>query len=94
MKCATVNRRDRPARAASGRVPDAAESAATGPQDASDFGRCRRLLDLFPDWESNLHVVSEAFPATPWPSLVDRWKDLTSAHGSADFQPLLDSLIH
>jgi len=64
------------------------------PQDTADFGRCLRLLDLFPDWKSNLHVVSEAFPATSWPSLVDRWQDLTVAHGSADFQPLLDSLIH
>jgi hypothetical protein len=64
------------------------------PQDASDFGRCRSLLDLFPEWLANLDCVAIAYPSTPWPSLVDRWQDLTAAHGSADFQPLLDSLIH
>jgi len=64
------------------------------PQDASDFGRCRSLLDLFPEWLANLDRVAIAYPSTPWPSLVGRWQDLTAAHGSADFQPLLDSLIH
>jgi hypothetical protein len=64
------------------------------PHDADDFGRCKRLLELFPEWLANLDRVAIAYPSTPWPSLVDRWQDLTAAHGSADFQPLLDSLIH
>lgn len=64
------------------------------PYDAEDFGRCRRLLELFPEWLTSLDRVAIAYPATPWPSLVARWQDLTAAHGSPDFQPLLDSLIH
>lgn len=33
------------------------------PWDADDFGRCYRLLKLFPEWRNKLHVVSEKYPA-------------------------------
>jgi hypothetical protein len=64
------------------------------PHDADDFGRCKRLLELFPEWIASLDLVAIAHPDTPWPRLVERWQDLTAAHGTPAFQPLLDSLIH
>lgn len=52
---------------------------ASVPRDASDFGRCKRLLQLFPDWRNNLHRVAEAYPETKWPALVARWPELEAA---------------
>ena len=34
------------------------------PHDASDFGRCKRLLDLFPEWKANLGKVAEKYADT------------------------------
>lgn len=45
------------------------------PHDPADFGRCYRLLALFPEWRTRLHEVSEQFPI--WGPLVEAWDELT-----------------
>lgn len=49
------------------------------PRDSADFGRCRRLLDRFPEWRSRLGEVAAAYPETKWPALVARWQELENA---------------
>lgn len=44
------------------------------PYDPSDFGRCYRLLKLFPQWRANLSRVSDKYPR--WTGLVENWKEL------------------
>ena len=44
---------------------------ATIPYDPADFRRCRLLLDLFPEWRTNLQRVVDVYPF--WKPLVDRW---------------------
>lgn len=46
----------------------------TYPFDPADFGRCYRLLKLFPEWRLRLHEVSERYP--PWKPLIDNWGEL------------------
>lgn len=44
------------------------------PSDNDDFGRCYRLLKLFPEWRSRLPEVAQRFPA--WGPLVKAWTEL------------------
>lgn len=44
------------------------------PQDPADFGRCYRLLKLFPEWKPRLHEVAARFPE--WSALIPNWWDL------------------
>ena len=46
------------------------------PWDPDDFGRCYRLLNLFPEWLPRLSEVSAKFPK--WAGLVAIWPDLTA----------------
>ena len=48
------------------------------PHDPSDFGRCYRLLQLFPDWRKRLHEVPAIFPK--WGPLVREWDRLTAIY--------------
>lgn len=41
------------------------------PWDPSDFGRCYRLLQLFPLWRGRLHEVAVKFPQ--WAPMVREW---------------------
>lgn len=43
------------------------------PQDPSDFGRCHRLLALFPEWRARLSEFAETHPA--WEGVVAQWDD-------------------
>jgi len=52
------------------------------PMDEADFGRCDRLLALFPEWRTRLHEVAEKFPA--WRSVVTRWEERTPQAAGAD----------
>lgn len=45
------------------------------PLDADDFGRCYRLLVLFPQWRERLPEVAAIFPA--WGPLVEHWEKLS-----------------
>lgn len=44
------------------------------PHDPSDFSRCHALLELIPEWRTELYRVAEVFPA--WTGLVERWVEL------------------
>lgn len=48
------------------------------PHDAADFGRCHRLLKLFPAWRERLPEVSALYPE--WVPLVDAWDELTALY--------------
>lgn len=50
------------------------------PLDPSDFGRCHRLLEKFPEWRARLPEVAERFPDTPWPVLIREWDALTALY--------------
>ncbi len=49
------------------------------PLDAADFGRCKRLLDLFPEWRVTLSLVGSAYPDTAWSKIIARWAELEAA---------------
>ena len=44
------------------------------PYDPADFGRCYRMLKLFPTWRMRLHEVSTRFPE--WFPFVRNWSEL------------------
>jgi hypothetical protein len=44
------------------------------PHDPSDFGRCFRLLERFPDWRNDMSKVSKMFPA--WAPIINVWPEL------------------
>lgn len=46
------------------------------PHDPADFGRCHRLLVLFPEWRARLPEVVARYPA--WSGLVEHWDELTA----------------
>ena len=48
------------------------------PHDPSDFGRCYRLLALFPEWRSRLHEVAEKYPM--WGPLIGAWDELSALY--------------
>lgn len=48
------------------------------PHDPSDFGRCHRLLSLFPEWRPRLHEVAEKYPM--WGPMVAAWDELTALY--------------
>jgi hypothetical protein len=41
------------------------------PRDPADFGRCYRLLLVFPEWLGRLDEVSQRFPK--WGPFVENW---------------------
>ena len=48
------------------------------PWDPADFGRCHRMLELFPEWRPRLPEVAAAYPS--WTRLVERWDDVTALY--------------
>ena len=48
------------------------------PHDPDDFGRCYRLLKLFPAWRERMPEVSQRFPA--WIPFVREWDKLTEMY--------------
>lgn len=48
------------------------------PHDNGDFGRCYKLLALFPEWRARLHEVAEQFPM--WGPMVEAWSELTALY--------------
>lgn len=60
------------------------------PQDASDFGRCARLLAVAPEWRARLPELAVAYPM--WQRLVENWDRLTKAFEEKDFEALNTSL--
>lgn len=48
------------------------------PHDPDDFGRCYRLLALFPQWRGRLQEVAHHFPK--WGPMVAAWDELTALY--------------
>ena len=48
------------------------------PHDPSDFGRCYRLLVLFPEWRARLNEVVAKFPE--WTGMVREWDRLSKLY--------------
>lgn len=44
------------------------------PHDPSDFGRCIKLLDEFPEFRVELHCMKDV--SIEWELLIDNWQDL------------------
>ena len=51
------------------------------PYDPADFGRCYRLLELFPEWKTRLGEVSARYPE--WRPFVEAWPRLTAMYEKA-----------
>ncbi len=49
----------------------------THPWDGADFGRCERLLILYPEWRARLDEMRAVSPV--WDALVSRWSDIVDA---------------
>ena len=43
------------------------------PSDPSDFGRCYRLLEAFPDWKARLNEVAARYPR--WKAMISSWEE-------------------
>ena len=48
------------------------------PYDPDDFRRCYKLLELIPEWKSELHKLKELSYA--WNNLIDNWDKLTEMY--------------
>jgi hypothetical protein len=48
------------------------------PGDPDDFGRCYRLLALFPDWRARMPEVAAKYPK--WGPMVAAWDELTALY--------------
>jgi hypothetical protein len=48
------------------------------PHDSDDFGRCYRLLKLFPEWRARLTEVADRYPE--WRGLVSVWGELEALY--------------
>ncbi len=48
------------------------------PHDPDDFGRCYRLLLLFPEYRERLPEVARRHPK--WGPMIDAWDELTSMY--------------
>jgi hypothetical protein len=51
------------------------------PHDPDDFGRCYRVLALFPEWKPRLGEVAVRFPI--WVPFVREWDKLTEMYETA-----------
>jgi hypothetical protein len=47
------------------------------PWDGDDFGRCERLLILYPEWRARLDEMRKVSPI--WNTLVKRWNEIVIA---------------
>lgn len=48
------------------------------PNDPDDFGRCYRLLGLFPEWLARLDEVATALPN--WTPIIENWASLSALY--------------
>lgn len=67
------------------------------PSDPSDFGRCYRLLKLFPQWKPRLPEVAAKFPE--WKRLISEWGELEKMYEEAiqdgrDGHAMYDQMKH
>ena len=60
------------------------------PLDDEEFGRCHRLLLLFPRWRSELAKLAIKYPG--WIPFVRDWDSLATLHTTGDAAGLQDAL--
>jgi hypothetical protein len=48
------------------------------PHDGDDFGRCHRLLCLYPEWRARLSLMAAVSPY--WDALVQRWDEIEAVY--------------
>lgn len=48
------------------------------PSDNGDFGRCYRLLKLFPEWEARIEEMGEVCPG--WKPIAENWQELKALY--------------
>ena len=53
-------------------------SSRSAPRDPSDFGRCYRLLLLFPEWRARMGEMAMVTPQ--WAKMVERWDEMTALY--------------
>lgn len=54
------------------------QSADNHPNDPDDFSRCFKLLDMIPEWKSELYKMKDV--SVVWSNLVDNWSKLTEMY--------------
>lgn len=60
------------------------------PHDADDFGRCYRLLELFPEWKYRMKEVAKKHPT--WKPLVKNWDELTRSYENGFYGQVTDGI--
>lgn len=55
------------------------------PPDPSDFGRCHRLLQVFPAWRARLSEVARRYPV--WGPMVREWDRMTALYEQESQRP-------
>lgn len=60
------------------------------PYDRGDFGRCHRLLELFPHYRHRLREVADKYPI--WVGFVREWPGLTDLYESGKAEQLNDAM--
>lgn len=57
-------------------VPQSTFCHGSTPSDSADFGRCVKLLEIFPEWYDRLPEVAAAYPKSGWGPIVAQWDEL------------------
>lgn len=68
------------------------EFKGTTPKDSDDFGRCYRLLQRTPAWESQLAEVAAMCPQTKWSAIVPEWPKLKALFEAGKAKELTEEL--
>lgn len=48
------------------------------PRDPDDFGRCYRMMNLFPEWYARIDEIPEALPN--WGPMIGAWPELCAMY--------------
>lgn len=62
------------------------------PHDPSDFGRCRRLLDLIPEWHADIGKVASVYPW--YLPFTDRWSEFDRLWNEESSKKIAPQLYH
>jgi len=65
-------------------------SCSRPPSDAADFGRCYRLLKLFPEWRERLGEMKEL---SQWTYLINKWQELEIRFEKGELRGTLETSL-
>lgn len=63
------------------------------PCDSADFGRCVKLLEIFPEWHDRLPEVAAAYPKSCWEPIVARWNELAGHWYATNYRECTRALM-